>query len=155
MYSIPPSVPLAPWSSHEYLVRTTCHTVWPTHHAIWLTHRAMCRTCRSMWPTSHTLQPIQLPLQLSLHSQQILETLPSVLSFSRGKKPFFSKSLQKMVQYPKKQKIFLSLSRGGSDPKVIKITFFKPSLNDSLKMIDSHTYNQGMLLIFDNDLKRP
>ena len=35
-----------------------------------------------------------------------------------------------MVQNPKKQKFFLSLSRGrGSDTKVIKITFLMPSLS--------------------------
>ena len=30
MYSTPPSVPQAPWSSHEYLVWQTRHAVWPS-----------------------------------------------------------------------------------------------------------------------------
>ena len=102
----PPSLPRvsqAPLSSHECLVQPTCHMVLPT--------RCMVR-------------PLQPPLQLPLHSQQILNIFLSVFSFSRGKKTFFFKNGSKNVLVSKKQKLFLSLSVGGGQTPNFQIFFF-------------------------------
>ena len=53
----------------------------------------------------------------------------SVFSFSRGKKTFFQKLLKRyLVSQKRKNRKYLVSGEGWSDPKVIKITFFKPSL---------------------------
>ena len=90
-----PRVPQAPWSSHECLV-------WPTCHVVWQTRRIVQQTCHTVWQT-------QPPLQLSLHS-----------AFLGAKNIFFKK-----WSSIKNRKYFHHFLGGrGSDPEVIKITFW-------------------------------
>ena len=98
----PPSLPRvsqASLSSHECLVKPTCHAVRPPHHMVQLTCHLVLLTCCMV-------RPLQPPLQLRLHSQQILKFFKVFSAFLQAKTNFFSKTAQKMFQYPKKQKIF-------------------------------------------------
>ena len=52
------------------------------------------------------------------------EVFSKFFSFSRGKKHFFQKVLKKWSSIQKNRKYFYPFLGGGSDPKVIKITFF-------------------------------
>ena len=105
----PPSSP--PWSFHE-------HLVWPTHCTVWLTCRAWQPRCHAVRPTSCVVRSIQPPLKLLLHSQQ------KCFQLFQGQKHFFQKVLKYWSSIQRKQKIFLSLSRGGVRPQSDKNHFF-------------------------------
>ena len=118
---LPQKIFMYPWFSHKSLVRPTCHAVQLERHAV--------------RPTRHaTNTPLGVANTATFTAftsfLAIFEIFFKCFQLFQGQKNIFFKKCSKNGLVSKKQKIFLSLSRvGGSDLKVIKITFFlKPCL---------------------------
>ena len=91
-YLLPPPV----WCGLHGIVQLTQCMVQPTWHAVWPTQPICGR---------HTACAATLTV-FNLFFQQFLKNFPSVFSFSRGKKTFFSKMVQKI------ENIFITFQGG-------------------------------------------